>query len=67
MEEYESPEVTQILAEIARITSDGYIFMKMRVHVEAWQEMADSGDETAQSAIDLIKKFHRFCTVMENL
>lgn len=67
MEKYESPEVTQVLAEIARITSDGYIFMKMRVHVEAWEEMAYNGDEKAQGAIDLIKKFHRFCTVMENL
>lgn len=67
MESDEIPEVTQILAEISRITSDGYIFMKMRIHAEEWQEMADNGNEKAQDAIDLIKKFHRFCTVMETL
>ena len=60
-------EVSRKLADISRIMSDGYHFLKMRGIIEEWQESADQGNQTAVAGMELIDRMYNLCLIVERL
>jgi len=50
------------LAEISAITGDAFLFLKMRVLLE---EYATQSDPLSVAMVDVINKFHLFCTIVK--
>ncbi len=50
------------LAEISSITGDAFLFLKMR---ELLEEYATQSDPLSVAMVDVINKFHLFCTIVK--
>lgn len=66
MVKFEDSEISKKLSKISEVMADGFYFLRMREYVTQWQELAKSGDHTAQEMMKVIDTFHRLCMVVKN-
>lgn len=57
-------EITKKLADIARISGDGYHFISLRFFLEALESSPEQ-TEASIMALDMINKFHKLCLMAE--
>lgn len=59
--EHDEFAVSKKLADISLVMADAFMFLKVRLLVEDWDQMAKAGDPAAQKAMLMINQFHNLC------
>lgn len=63
-ENLQQADITKKLGEISEIMGDGYIFVKMRMSAERWEN--ETNIQSSVELLDIINRFHKLCVVMRD-